>query len=397
MQRNIILRSKIAFAVREQLTSAGLPRNRNAVHDALHAGRRARLPGAQPRAARHVLCAAAIAADLQAAPDGQRLRKVLPDRPLLPRRRPARRPPARVHPDRSRDVLPAAGAPSSTWSSPWCRKSAKWPGTRSPRPSRASPTPQAMRDYGIDKPDMPHSADAPGGRPACRNWPMPACRWWRFTFPACGAPSRKERDEFKAFGQERGLRVFDDPKRLERDYPEQMAKVRERCGAKEDEPAGAGRVGRRTQGPSSRRDRLSGLRPVAPALRRRSSTTATSCSTRRISSSSGWSISPCSSGTKKRTAGSGAPSVHLGARRGPRNADRRSGALPRQVLRPGVERHRTGLRLDSYSPPRRAGEGLRRRSASPTTKRAAASATCWTRWNTARRRTAESRWGWTAW
>ena len=54
MQRNIILRSKIAFAVREYLYSAGLPGNRNAVHDALHAGGRARLPGAQPRAARHV-------------------------------------------------------------------------------------------------------------------------------------------------------------------------------------------------------------------------------------------------------------------------------------------------------------------------------------------------------
>ena len=51
MQRNIILRSKIAFAVREMLYGAGLSRNRNAVHDALHARRRARLSGAQPRAA----------------------------------------------------------------------------------------------------------------------------------------------------------------------------------------------------------------------------------------------------------------------------------------------------------------------------------------------------------
>src|SRR2546430_6135828 len=32
--------------------------------------------------------------------------------------------------------------------------------------------------------------------------------------PGVGAPSRKERDEFKAFGFERGLRVYDDPKRL---------------------------------------------------------------------------------------------------------------------------------------------------------------------------------------
>ena len=34
MQRNIILRSKIAFAVRQFLDSTGFPRNRNAVHDA---------------------------------------------------------------------------------------------------------------------------------------------------------------------------------------------------------------------------------------------------------------------------------------------------------------------------------------------------------------------------
>src|ERR1039458_6725716 len=63
----------------------GLPRNRDAFHDPLHAGRRARLPGAQPRAAGQFLCAAAIAANLQATADGLRLRQILPDRALLPR------------------------------------------------------------------------------------------------------------------------------------------------------------------------------------------------------------------------------------------------------------------------------------------------------------------------
>ncbi|MBV9032889.1 MAG: aspartate--tRNA ligase, partial [Acidobacteriaceae bacterium] len=53
--------------------------------------------------------------------------------------------------------------------------------------------------------------------------------------PKTGALSRKERDEIKAWGQERGLRVFDDLKRLERDYPEQIAKVRERVKAAEDD------------------------------------------------------------------------------------------------------------------------------------------------------------------
>ena len=110
MQRNIILRSKITFAVREYLDTAGLPGDRDAVHDAVHAGRRARLPGAQPRAARELLRAAAIAADFQAAADGRRLRQVFPDRALLPRRGPARRPAAGVHADRPGDVVPAAGA-----------------------------------------------------------------------------------------------------------------------------------------------------------------------------------------------------------------------------------------------------------------------------------------------
>ena len=50
-----------------------------------------------------VLRAAAVPAAVQAAPDDERLRALLPDRPLLPRRGPARRPPARVHPARPRD------------------------------------------------------------------------------------------------------------------------------------------------------------------------------------------------------------------------------------------------------------------------------------------------------
>jgi hypothetical protein len=56
-----------------------------------------------------LLRAAAVAADLQADPDDLRLRPLLPDRALLPRRGPARRPPAGVHPDRPGDELPHAG------------------------------------------------------------------------------------------------------------------------------------------------------------------------------------------------------------------------------------------------------------------------------------------------
>jgi aspartyl-tRNA synthetase len=84
--------------------------------------------------------------------------------------------------------------------------------------------------------------------------------------PATGALSRKERDDIKAFGQERGLRVFDDPKHLEGVRRADGAGPRAlRRGRKR--PADAGRLGRRAEGPAPRRDRLSGVRPVAPALR----------------------------------------------------------------------------------------------------------------------------------
>jgi aspartyl-tRNA synthetase len=93
-----------------------------------------------------------------------------------------------------------------------------------------------MRSYGIDKPDLRlppfhcvedlfegHNLTAPG-------LPLVAIR-----IPDVGQVSRKERDELKAFGQERGLRVYDDPKRLDRDYPEPMVKVRERTGTGEND------------------------------------------------------------------------------------------------------------------------------------------------------------------
>ena len=53
--------------------------------------------------------------------------------------------------------------------------------------------------------------------------------------PKTGALSRRERDEIKAFGQERGLRVYDDVKRLERQYAEQIGQVRDRVKPAEDD------------------------------------------------------------------------------------------------------------------------------------------------------------------
>jgi len=87
-----------------------------------------------------------------------------------------------------------------------------------------------MRSYGSDKPDLrippfycvedlfiDTLLAGPDGLPLVA-----------IHIPKIGQLSRKERDEIKAAGQERGLRVFDDIKRLDRDYPAAMQKVRER-------------------------------------------------------------------------------------------------------------------------------------------------------------------------
>ena len=95
---------------------------------------------------------------------------------------------------------------------------------------------QAMRSYGIDKPDLrlppfhPVEDLFPGANLTTDGLPLVAIQ-----IPGTGPLSRKERDELKAFGTERGLRVYDDAKRLHRDFPEPMAAVRERTGAGEND------------------------------------------------------------------------------------------------------------------------------------------------------------------
>ena len=93
---------------------------------------------------------------------------------------------------------------------------------------------EAMRSYGSDKPDrrVPpmHGVEDILPDLASHGLPLQAIH-----IPGTGQLSRKERDELKAFGTERGLRVFDDLKRLERDYPEQTAAIRQRVGAGPDD------------------------------------------------------------------------------------------------------------------------------------------------------------------
>jgi aspartyl-tRNA synthetase len=95
---------------------------------------------------------------------------------------------------------------------------------------------QAMRSYGIDKPDLRlppfHVVNDlfEGANLTAEGAPLVAVH-----IPKTGALSRKERDELKAYGQERGLRVYDDIKRLERDYPQAVEGLRGRLKANAEE------------------------------------------------------------------------------------------------------------------------------------------------------------------
>ena len=93
----------------EDPARGGLSRDRDPDPDEVDAGRRARLPRPGPGPPGRVLRAAAVAAALQADPDGLGDGAVLPDRALLPGRGPAGGPAAGVHADRPRDLLPDRG------------------------------------------------------------------------------------------------------------------------------------------------------------------------------------------------------------------------------------------------------------------------------------------------
>ena len=86
LHRNIMLRSQVIASHPPAHDRAGLHRVPDADPDRDLARGRARLPGAGAAASRQVLRAAAGAAAVQAAADGRRLRPLLPDRALLPRR-----------------------------------------------------------------------------------------------------------------------------------------------------------------------------------------------------------------------------------------------------------------------------------------------------------------------
>jgi aspartyl-tRNA synthetase len=95
---------------------------------------------------------------------------------------------------------------------------------------------EAMRSYGIDKPDLripPFFCVEdlfPGAGLTWENMPLVAIR-----IPQVGPITRSQSDTLRDFGKEKGLRVFGDMKRLDKDFPEAMAEVRKRIGAQEDD------------------------------------------------------------------------------------------------------------------------------------------------------------------
>jgi len=158
-------------------------------------------------------------------------------------------------------------------------------GYRVPTPFQRMTYAEAMRHYGSDKPDRRIPPMHPVGdlAPELVNAELPLVA---IHIPATGPASRKERDELKAFGQERGLRVYDDFKRLERDYPAAMAQVRERCGAAENDLLllAAWAESRKATAPRRPSTRLAASCGFSAP---RSSTTGTSCSIRGIFNSCG--------------------------------------------------------------------------------------------------------------
>ena len=95
---------------------------------------------------------------------------------------------------------------------------------------------QAMRSYGSDKPDLRippfHCVEDlfPGAGLTTEGLPLVAIR-----IPKVGPITRSQSDLLRDFGKEKGLRVFGDMKRLDKDFPDAMVEVRKRIGAQEDD------------------------------------------------------------------------------------------------------------------------------------------------------------------
>ena len=105
LQGRILLRARLASAVRRALEAADFVEIETPTLIRSHAGGGARLRRPEPPPAGHLLRPAAVPADPQAAAHGRRLRPLLPAGARLPRRGLPRRSGPRAHADRRRDEL----------------------------------------------------------------------------------------------------------------------------------------------------------------------------------------------------------------------------------------------------------------------------------------------------
>jgi aspartyl-tRNA synthetase len=113
-------------------------------------------------------------------------------------------------------------------------------GVKLQTPFRRMTYDEAIRSYGSDKPDLrlPAMVDVrdafpPDAREQLKtgNSPIMTIR-----IPKVGELSRKERDDIRPlFGERKDARVFEDAKRLERNFPREMQKVYEMAGAQSDD------------------------------------------------------------------------------------------------------------------------------------------------------------------
>ncbi len=137
--------------------------------------------------------------------------------------------------------------------------------------------------------------------------------------PKTGALSRKERDELKDFGKERGLRVYDDLKKLDPKLVEQ-ARTADRRGRRR--PVIDRRLAGRAARPASGRDVLSGLRAAAAVRWAEIQRPAQAAGSQNFQAAVGGGFSDVRMGRRRKALERGASSVHVGARRRYRKADR---------------------------------------------------------------------------
>jgi aspartyl-tRNA synthetase len=99
---------------------------------------------------------------------------------------------------------------------------------------------EAMARYGSDKPDLRlpamHSVrdcftDADRESLGIES----SLPFVAFAVPGCGGLSRKERDEFRQYGVERGVKVFDDLRHMEKNLPDAVRAIRAAVAPKEND------------------------------------------------------------------------------------------------------------------------------------------------------------------